>query len=298
MTNLTATAGDGKLTVTWDTPSDVIAAPNNHFPRVRWKVQNTNTWLNSSGASGNAVGSLLPPYEIPNLANGTTYVVEIRILRGTDLAESNWASTTGTPNVPPPTVSLSASPNPVTEGSSVTVTATLSRALSNSVSLPLSVTSGTAESGDHGTLASITVAAGATTGTGAVSTNQDADEDHETFTVALGTLPSSVTAGSPSSVTVTISDDDASAPVTPRPTAPETAERSFRENVGDAPTAEARDIGAPVAATGLAAPVQYLLEGEDREAFTIGADSGQLRTRAGTVYDYEQRPGYAVVVRA
>ena len=103
-----------------------------------------------------------------------------------------------------PTVSLSASPNPVTEGGSVTVTARLSESLSSSVTIPLTLTAGTAESGDFGALGSITVTGGRTTGTGTVSTAQDADEDDETFTVALGTLPPEVTAGSPSSVQVAI----------------------------------------------------------------------------------------------
>ena len=109
---------------------------------------------------------------------------------------------------PPPTVTLSASPNPVTEGQSVTVTATLSRALSSDVSIPVSVTRGTSESGDHGTLTSITIAANAISGTGTITTNQDTDYGDETFTVSLDTanLPSSVTAGSPSSVPVTIND--------------------------------------------------------------------------------------------
>ena len=104
-------------------------------------------------------------------------------------------------------VTLSASPNPVTEGSGVTVTAALSKALSSNVTIPLTLTAGTAESGDYAPAASIPVAAGATSGTGTISTNWDTDEDDETFTVALGTLPSSVTAGTPSSVTITISDD-------------------------------------------------------------------------------------------
>ncbi len=378
-----------------------------------------------------------------------------------------------------PTVSLSATPNPVTEGSSVTVTATLSATLSSNVTIPVTLTAGTAESGDFGTLSSITIGSSQTTGTGTITTNQDADEDNETFTVALGSiLPSSVTAGSTSSVTVTITDDDGGPrltlsvpsqtvaegasvvvtatldaaaptggttvtlisyggtaatgdfefsnaissnageftieagstsstgtitivddevgegdetiefhassrnpsllsdgitltipandggpppdntggggtppdntddggpppdntgtprqpepeppgvvqppttvdpPIDPDPTdpeptdpddpdlpslsAPETAARSFRESIGDAPTVTAMDIGAPVAAmaTDIDEPLQYTLEGADRETFTIVASTGQLRTRAGVVYDHEQRTGYAVVVRA
>ena len=63
--------------------------------------------------------------------------------------------TTLPPPPPTPTVSLSVSPNPVDEGQQVTVTARLSAALSNSVTIPLALTAGTAESDDFGSLASI-----------------------------------------------------------------------------------------------------------------------------------------------
>ncbi len=107
-----------------------------------------------------------------------------------------------------PTVSLSASPNPVNEGQSVIVTAQLSAMLSGSVTIPLRLTPTTAESGDYGSLSHITITGGALAGTGIITTTDDADYDHETFTVALDNLPSEVTEGSPSSVTVIISDDD------------------------------------------------------------------------------------------
>ena len=106
-------------------------------------------------------------------------------------------------------VSLSATPNPVAEGSPVTVTATLAEALSEAVTIPLTVTRGTSEDGDHGSLASITLPAGVTSATGTVSTVEDGDGDDETFTVALGRLPSGLTAGTASSVEVTITDSGA-----------------------------------------------------------------------------------------
>ena len=112
-----------------------------------------------------------------------------------------------------PAVSLSASPNPVAEGSSVTITATLSAALAGSVEIPLAITDNSAESGDHGSLASITIGSGATTGNGTITTAQDSDSDHETFTVSLGILPATVVAGSPSSVLVAIQDDEAATPL-------------------------------------------------------------------------------------
>ena len=109
-----------------------------------------------------------------------------------------------------PAVTLSASPNPVTEGSSVTVTATLSAAASSSVTIPVTITDNSAEPEDHGTLTGITIASGATGGTGTIATNEDTDTEDETFTVALGALPSAVTAGSPGSVQIRIADDDRS----------------------------------------------------------------------------------------
>ncbi len=107
-----------------------------------------------------------------------------------------------------PTVSLSAAPNPVTEGSSVTVTARLSRALAADVKIPLTLTDGTAEAGDYGTLADVTIPGGSMSGTGTITTAQDEDTDDETFMVSLGSMPSSVAAGNPSSEMVMIDDDD------------------------------------------------------------------------------------------
>ena len=109
-----------------------------------------------------------------------------------------------------PVVNLWASPGLVLEGSDVTITARLTSALESQVTIPLTLTDNSAESTDHGTLANITINPGSTSGTGTISTNQDTDEDNETFTVALDTanLPSSVTAGGRSSVRITIMDDD------------------------------------------------------------------------------------------
>ena len=106
-------------------------------------------------------------------------------------------------------VSLAAAPNPVAEGSPVTVTAVLAKALAADVTIPLTVTRGTSEDGDHGTLASIALPAGFTSASGTIATSDDEDGDDETFTVALGSLPSGLAAGATSSVEVTITDDGA-----------------------------------------------------------------------------------------
>ena len=220
VTNLNTASDDTKLTVWWINPTyadfarhDVIYS---HY--IRWKVQGTSTWLNINGANGKPQSyKLSGASEITGLTNGTTYEIGVRVRRwammGQTITYSNWVSTTGTPReiIRPilPTVSLSASPNPVTEGLSVTVTATLSRALTHDVSIPVRITDST-KPASHGTLTSITVDSGATSGTGTITTNQDADEMDETFTVALVThsLPAPLTAGTESSVEVMIRDDE------------------------------------------------------------------------------------------
>ena len=111
-------------------------------------------------------------------------------------------------------VSLSATPSQVMEGSPVTVTVRLAAALSSDVKIPVALTADTAETDDYGPLASITISRGKTTGTGTITTAQDTDTDDERFTVALGTLPNGVAAGSPNSVRITILDAGSESGVT------------------------------------------------------------------------------------
>ena len=104
------------------------------------------------------------------------------------------------------TVTLSASPNPVSEGEEVTVMVALSEAASSEISVPLVLTAGTAEEGDYGALSAIVIDKDERSGTGMIVTSLDSDLDDETFTITLGTLPAGVVAGTEASVEVTITD--------------------------------------------------------------------------------------------
>ena len=73
----------------------------------------------------------------------------------------------------------------------------------------------------------------------------------------------------------------------------ESATRQIPEN-----TSGEQAIGAPLAATGGGGTLRYALGGPDAAAFGLDADSGQLRTRTGVVYDHEATPRYAVTVTA
>ena len=169
------------------------------------------------------------------------------------------------------TVSLSAAPTTVNEGSSVTVTATLSAALGADVTIPLTITS--SDTSAHGTLAGIAITAGSTSGSGTITTTQDADAVHETFTVSLGTLPSSVGAGSPSSVTITINDDEATTSALP-PYASEVVWES---------ALTVRDYGWDEEPTG--SPLGCSSAYTDARSCATSFSGGSTFTYAGTTYE-------------
>ncbi len=212
-TNVNATPGNAQLVVSWNAPSFTggTGATITGF-KVRWREKDTDantggdqpgTWNHDDGTDASSTTG----HTIANLELGTTYDAEVRALNGINPG-SEWAAVEGTSMG---TVRLSATPNPVDEGASVTVTVTLSAATPSTVTIPLTLTAGSAEAGDYGTLSSITISSGATTGTGDISTNEDADTEDETFTVALASnLPAGVVAGNPNSVEITVMDDDLS----------------------------------------------------------------------------------------
>ncbi len=166
----------------------------------------------------------IPPQDSPNAHRGSlrkqaaavrlsparvAVVVATMALAVFAAMEAVPAQAQGSPN----TVTLSVTPNPVPEGSSVTVMAILSKRQTVARDIPLSITNGTAETGDRGALEKIVIPINSVAGTGIITTTVDADADHETFTVSLGELPSGLKVGTPSSVQVTILDDQGTTPV-------------------------------------------------------------------------------------
>ena len=217
------TPGDSKLTLTWQAPASWGSQPLRAFG-VQWKLSSADAshWavarvgvLQDGSTSAEFTGShqdaVLAPHQV---TNGTSYDLRIRALSfksdNTNELQSAWVEVLNKVPFVPATVTLSASPNPVGEGSPVTVTAHLSAPASGNVTIPVTLTDDDAESGDHGALTGIAIAGGATSGTAEIATNHDTDEDDELFTVALDTanLPTGYSAGSPSSVRIRIADDE------------------------------------------------------------------------------------------
>ena len=60
------------------------------------------------------------------------------------------------------------------------------------------------------------------------------------------------------------------------------------------------DVGAPVTATPADSGdmLEYTLEGTDASSFDIVSTSGQIQTKSGVTYDYEEQSSYAVTVKA
>ncbi len=101
------------------------------------------------------------------------------------------------------------SPNPAREGDTVHVVLGINPAQNKQVTIPVTLTAGTAESGDFSSLSSITIATNQPEAAGSFRVNQDSDMDNETLTVALGNnLPTGITGGSSRAVVVTIEDDE------------------------------------------------------------------------------------------
>ncbi len=77
-----------------------------------------------------------------------------------------------------------------------------------------------------------------------------------------------------------------------------TATRNLQETVGDATVSSAADLGAAFTATDDDSDtLTYSLEGADAGNFTVNANTGQLRTKAGVNYDHEAKSSQAVTVK-
>ena len=112
---------------------------------------------------------------------------------------------------PAVTVSFGAASHTVAEGDDVTVTVELSADPEREVTVPLTATNqGGATSADYsGVPASVTFSSGDTSKTFTFTATDDSvDDDGESVLLSFGTLPTLVSAGTPSTSTVSITDDD------------------------------------------------------------------------------------------
>ncbi len=167
----------GSLDVSWGAP-----APNNS-PITDYEIQHRQmgaaTWMHTPQTG---TGTMMT---FPNLTVGATYQFQVRA-RNT-FGWSNWSAiTTGIPNAAPLSVTVSAAPMTIAEGGTSTITAMANRAVLASdpaVTVNLSVVGDATLSAT-----SITIAAGAQSGTVTLTSTADTDFVNDTVTVvARGT---------------------------------------------------------------------------------------------------------------
>ena len=217
-TDLDVTAGDGRLDLAWTAPSGTVTGYDVHYTSSSTVDADADLATDENPATGwvdaDHAGTTAS-HAITGLTNDTSYRLRVRAANAA--GASGWLSGVGAPRRAVWTVTLSAAPNPVAEGASVTVTATVSQPITGGAvaRIPLTVTDGTAEPGDRGTASEIRIRRNQTTGSVLIATAHDADSDDETFTVAIDTdnLPAALAAGSPGSVEITIRDDEGSSPL-------------------------------------------------------------------------------------
>ena len=206
---------------------------------------------------------------------------------------------------PDVTVSFGSGAYSVTEGASQAVTVSLSAAPNRDVVVPLAVSGTATVTTDFtGVPMSLTFGASETSQTFTVAAVDDRDaDDAETVIVSLGSpLPAGVSAGTPQSTTVTITDNDATVSNTAPSFTSATVARSVVENtssgdVGGAVAAtdpESDSLTYSVAATGDTDAAEHLTA--FNADFELDTASGQVSVKSGGSIDYEGRTSYKVSV--
>ena len=306
-----STNGHNTLTVTWTAPANTGPAITGYD--VEYRKQGAEGWLtNNVTVSGATITGALPD---------TNY--EARVRAKNDEGTGEWSEPgTGRSGTTPPaqqknlTVSYQPAAYTVNEGGSGSVTVTLDSASDRALQVPITITAGTAETGDYqvsglsgGALA---FATGASSASFTVEAVQDTDTSNETLTLGFGQLPGKVTEGTHSTAGITINDDDPPAVNNPPSSrrggsiggsgsivnqAPVFTEGGSAARVVAENAAAGTNIGAPIAATDADKdPIAYTLKGVDRAYFALNNGSGQLSTR--DTLDFEVKSRYSVSLLA
>ena len=205
---VTLSAGDGKLTAMWAAPADG-GSTITHYD-VEWKTA-SQTWAQAATAGQSDTAT--SPHEITGLTNGIEHAVRVRA--GNDAGDGPWsaeASETPVASITQVTAEFGAASYTATEGgTAATVTVNLSADPERSVTIPIIASGANGATADDYTLSanSVTIPSGSTSATFTVTATDDsADDDDESVSLAFGTLPDRVSPGTQSTATVNLTDND------------------------------------------------------------------------------------------
>ena len=192
------------LAVSWTAVTATATAPVDGYD-LQYRKKDATPPADWFSASVTVTGATAV---ITGLEYGTTYEVEVRSKNSE--GESDW-SPTGEGTIPSSlSVSFSPGSQTVNEGSTATFTVTVDPAADRSLSIPISVTRGTAEASDYSvsglTNGTLTLADTDSSKTFTISTTNDSDRNDETVNLAFGQLPTAVGTGTQSTATLTIND--------------------------------------------------------------------------------------------
>ena len=316
--NVTAKTGThDALTVTWVVPDNTGSAITSYA--FQYRKHDVEGWTTQNIAAINPNESPPTSLNITRLLPDTEYLARVQATN--DEGTGEWSDDgAGTTAVKPQedwfhlTVDYGAATYTVTEGGSVTITVTLSAEADRKLEIPITITAGTAETGDY-TVSGLTSGAlafvpGESSKTFEISAQRDNDGDDETVDLGFGsTLPTRVTAGALTASQVTIDDNyrrsgggggGGTPPVNTRPVNnPPVFNSGTVDTVSVAENTVAdTDIGGPVTAVDSDAndTLTYSLDTASATVFTIVADTGQLQTKGAL--NYEVKDSYSVTVTA
>ena len=201
--NLSATPGDGEVTLEWAPPSSGDAPVEYGY---RYKAGSGAYGDSTAVAGGGAARNVA----VTGLANGTEHTFEV------------WARSTAGPGpaavaTGTPLPSLSIDDATVGEGDgTVTLTVTLSASSTQNVSVGYSTADGRAKAGSDYTAAasgSATITAGNTSADITIAiTDDNDDDDDESFTVTLSGATNATISDATATVTITDNDELAGSP--------------------------------------------------------------------------------------
>ena len=309
-----------KLNVSWTAVTPSGEKPVDGYD-VQYQVKDSNppAWGSANVTINGTTAT------ITDLAYSTTYEVQVQAKNSEGV--SGWSPTDEGTIPRLLNVSFSTATYSVNEGSSATITVNVSPAADRTLSIPISLTAGSAEPGDYSpTSTTVNFASGDTSKTIAISTTKDSDRIAETVNLAFGTLPAAVGTGSQATATLTI-NDTTPAPSIPKnggggnggggggtntktPTNTGGGGGSYTPPANQAPyftdgpstmrrVAEMSEAGTKVSTRVTAKDADgntltYSLSGADAADFDINTATGQLLTKSEL--DYEIRSTYEVTL--
>ena len=199
--NLAGQAGAGQVTLSWDAPYPVDPTITGWKYRHKAGSAAWSGWKNAGSTKDSR------SVTVKTLAYGVLHRFEVRAVNASGGGPAAAVS------VALMTVAYGASSYSATEGGGpVEVAVRLRPAADRAVSIPITVTAGDAEADDY-TLSDLTsgqrlpFAVGDTLTCFTIEANSDEDKDQETATLGLGNaLPAGVSAGTPATATLTISE--------------------------------------------------------------------------------------------